>query len=76
MSDMMPCPECQERGHVTGVRIGNHRKHCPTCNNWAAAVRRATTRRLIAEVGQERYDRLRRVVEDELYPTVVEAWQP
>lgn len=55
-------------------RIGNRRRLCDTCNNFAAAVRRGVAKRLAAEVSAERTEQIRREVEMSLYPGVIEQW--
>lgn len=69
----LPCPECRARGAGGMTRIGNARSICATCNNFAQNVRRLTLNRLRDSHPQE-YERIRIVVEADLYPQVIEDW--
>jgi len=70
---VLPCPECKERGHGGNARIGNHRRTCSTCNNFAQNVMRISRQRLRQRYSDE-YETIRRAVEADLYPQVIEAW--
>jgi len=50
----LPCPEC-------GQRIGNKRRNCRTCNNFAQKVIRRSSREL-----QRRYPDEHRAIRDEV----------
>ena len=54
-----------------GCRIGNRRNKCATCNAWAQNVMRLTRKRLM-ELHRDEYERLRMLVEADLYPQVIE----
>lgn len=75
-----PCPECRERlvrngKEIKGFnRIGNRRRLCDTCNNFAAAVRRGIAKRLLEQATEEELAKLRLQVERDLYPGVIERW--
>jgi len=69
----LPCPECREMGHDGMARIGNRRRECATCNNFAANVRRLTARRL-KELHQSEWDALQLRVEMDLYPSVIQSY--
>jgi hypothetical protein len=76
----LPCPECRvraaRRGRKSGVlslRVGNLRAECVTCNNFARAVRRIATSRLV-DAHREEYMALRLAVEADLYPQVIAAF--
>lgn len=56
-----------------GARIGNRRNRCTTCNNWAQMVRRVSWKRMV-EADPKAYEELRKRVEIELYPQVMEAF--
>lgn len=70
---VLPCPECRMAGRGGGVRIGNHRRTCGTCNRWAQAIMRVTRTRLKERYAEE-YERLRLEVERDLYPGVIEEF--
>lgn len=55
------------------MRIGNHRRTCRTCNNFAQNVMRLTRKRLMAEFAED-YDRIQKSVELDLYPQVIQDW--
>lgn len=61
------------RGHRGMSRIGNRRKNCTTCNNFAQNVMRMTRKRLIERYSEE-YAEIRVRVELDLYPQVIEDW--
>jgi len=69
----LPCPECREMGHDGMARIGNRRRECATCNNFAANVRRLTARRL-KELHEDEWNALQLRVEMDLYPSVIQAY--
>lgn len=78
----LPCPECMERAHRRlwprrdyggRFRVGNQRRRCRTCNNFAQNVMRLTRKRLLEKYADE-YRQLRLQVELDLYPQVVEEW--
>ena len=68
---LLPCPECKLNGHKGGARIGNHRRTCTTCNNFAQNVMRLTRKILLANHRAE-YAQIRLRVEADLYPQVIE----
>ncbi len=57
-------------GHEGKVRIGNRRRACATCNNWAANVSRLTAKQLRERHSRE-WELLRLKVEMDLYPQVI-----
>lgn len=61
-------------GRGGAARIGNRRSTCRTCNNFAQNVRRIATKRL-RQKHEEEYAALRRRVEMDLYPQVIEEWE-
>ena len=55
----LPCPDC-------GQRIGNERRKCRTCNNFAQRVLRRSARELQRRYPTE-YQSIRQQVENGLY---------
>ncbi len=78
---LLPCPECKVqarsrrdlRASDTLTRIGNHRRTCTTCNNFAQAVLRKVRARLL-ESHPEEAARFRLEAERELYIELIERW--
>lgn len=60
-------------GHEGMARIGNRRRDCATCNNFAANVRRLTAARLKA-AHQAEWDELQLRVEMDLYPSIIQSY--
>lgn len=70
----LPCPECRYKRQAGGqARIGNERRFCSTCNRFAATVRQRAGKALIDAFPDE-FARLRRQIETDIYPGVVERW--
>jgi hypothetical protein len=69
----LPCPECREAGRGGGARIGNKRRHCRTCNTWAANVSRLLAKRLKEKFPDEAAA-LRLQIEADMYPQVIEDY--
>lgn len=70
---ILPCPECRMRGRTGRTRIGNRRRDCPMCNNFAQNVMRLTRKKMMWEFAEE-YERIRKTVELDLYPQVIQDW--
>lgn len=58
-------------GATGKTRIGNNRSSCDTCNRFSQRVMRMTRSRLIAK-HQDEYDRIRVLVERDLYPLIID----
>lgn len=69
----LPCPECRVRGVTGKARIGNDKRRCTTCNNFARNVYRITSNKLRAAHAGE-FEELRLRTELDLYPQVLEEW--
>lgn len=69
----LPCPECRMRwgSSKSGLRIGNNRNRCTTCNRFVQNVMRMTRKRLKEKHAVE-YEEIRLQVELDLYPQVIE----
>jgi hypothetical protein len=62
----MPCPGRDKDGEDCGENIGNNRRNCSTCNNFAQRLERATTRAFKQSYPQV-YLKLRNHLEATLY---------
>lgn len=60
---------------ASGVRLGNNRTLCRTCNWFAQALRRTAYRELVAAHPDE-YAQIRQRAERDLYPAVIERLYP
>jgi hypothetical protein len=70
----LPCPECRLHNIGGGARIGNRRKYCTTCNNFAQNVMRLTRLRL-KERHEDEYTAIRYEAELDLYPGVIDEFR-
>lgn len=70
---VLPCPECRTRGYEGQGRIGNRRRTCATCNNFARNVSRRASA-MLKEAHKTEYLKLQLRVELDLYPQVIEEF--
>ena len=68
------CPRCLDEGRTGTVKIGNQRTACKLCNSFHQAVLRRISRRLIDAHPEEALE-LRRVIESDLYPNMVDEYR-
>lgn len=60
-------------GHGGYARIGNRRRNCATCNNFAANVNRIAAKRLRERFAEE-YQQMLIATASDLYPQVIEEF--
>ena len=73
---VLPCPECTRTMPADTQntrRIGNRRRECQTCNNFAANVRRIVAAEL-ARRHTDEYAEIRLRVEMDLYAQVLQDY--